>query len=167
MTPQVALITGENTGIGEAIACSLAIDHGYHVIIGLRDLGAGYSVAKHGQRNVLLNSAAIFLESDPRNARLTVRQRIEQTFVPNVFGQAGFTEDMLPLLRKAGETGVLRIVFVSSRLGSLANALDPNAPFYENDFRSYNYSKAALNMPALNYDRMAWKTLIAPLRLFL
>lgn len=44
MTPQVALITGENTGIGEAIACSLAIDHGYHVIIGLRDLGAGYSV---------------------------------------------------------------------------------------------------------------------------
>lgn len=85
-----------------------------------------------------------------------MRQRIEQTFVPNVFGQAGFTEDMLPLLRKAGETGVLRIVFVSSRLGSLANALDPNAPFYENDFRSYNYSKAALNMPALNYDRMAW-----------
>lgn len=42
---QVALITGANTGIGEAVAKSLAADHGYHVIIGSRKLAAGQAVA--------------------------------------------------------------------------------------------------------------------------
>ncbi|KAI1391667.1 short-chain dehydrogenase [Hypoxylon trugodes] len=180
---QIALITGANTGVGEAVARSLALKHEYHVIIGSRNLAAGTAVTSSlqerglrasaihldladeasiqaaartietdfGRFDVLVNSAAVFLELDPRNAGLTLRQRFEQTFVPNLFGQADITEAVLPLLRKAS---VPRIVFVSSRLGSLANALDPKAAFYENDFRPYNCSKASLNVLAINYARM-------------
>ncbi|RYP65595.1 hypothetical protein DL770_008967 [Monosporascus sp. CRB-9-2] len=39
------LVTGANTGIGEAVAKSLAADHGYHVIIGSCNLAAGQAVA--------------------------------------------------------------------------------------------------------------------------
>ncbi|KAI1773052.1 hypothetical protein F4818DRAFT_131577 [Hypoxylon cercidicola] len=110
--------------------------------------------AGYGRLDVLINNAAVILEADPQNAGLTTRQRFEQTFVPNLFGQVGVTEAMLPLLRKVNGDSVPRIVFMSSRLGSLANALDPRARFYETDFRSYNCSKAALNVLALNYARM-------------
>ncbi|KAI2465218.1 short-chain dehydrogenase [Annulohypoxylon bovei var. microspora] len=168
--PQVALITGANIGVGEAVARFLAADHGYHVIIGSRlaasavqlDLADEDSIqaaaqtiqADHGRLDVLVNNAAVFLEPDPSNANLTVRQRFEKTFIPNLFGQVGITEAVLPLLRKAADGGVPRIVFVSSRIGSLANAMDPNAAFYDMDFRSYDCSKAALNILALNYARM-------------
>lgn len=43
---QIALVTGANTGVGEAIARSLAKDHGYHVLIGSRRLEAGQAVAE-------------------------------------------------------------------------------------------------------------------------
>jgi len=41
----VAFISGANTGIGHAVATSLAKDHGYHVIIGSREVSAGEKVA--------------------------------------------------------------------------------------------------------------------------
>ncbi|RYP02901.1 hypothetical protein DL764_005517 [Monosporascus ibericus] len=190
-TPQVALVTGANTGIGEAVAKSLAANHGYHVIIGSRNLAAGQAVADtltarglkasavhldladessiqaaaksiaaaHNDRlDVLVNNAGVLLGTGPAAAGLTERQRFERTFVPNLFGQVGVTEAMWPLLRKAAETGgsgnVPRIVFVSSRMGSLAHAKDPTTSFYHKDYRSYDCSKAALNMLALNYARM-------------
>ncbi|KAL7625848.1 hypothetical protein AAE478_005071 [Parahypoxylon ruwenzoriense] len=108
--------------------------------------------AEHDRLDVPVNKPALFLEPDPSNATLTVRQRFERTFVPNLFRQASVTEAMPPLLIKAD--GVPRTASVSSRLGSLANALDPNSAFYENDFRSYNCSKAALNTLVLNYAKM-------------
>ncbi|KAI1257464.1 hypothetical protein MGN70_000504 [Eutypa lata] len=188
---QVALITGANTGIGEAVAKSLAADHGYHVIIGSRKLAAGQAVADglvsrglkasavqldlsdessiqaaarsiaaaHGGRlDVLINNAAVLIESDPvANKGLTLRERFERTFVPNVFGQVGVTEAVWPLLRKAAEEDkehVPRIVFVSSRMGSLKQATISGTPFYDADYRAYDSSKAALNMLALNYARM-------------
>ncbi|RYP69303.1 hypothetical protein DL771_006178 [Monosporascus sp. 5C6A] len=190
-TLQVALVTGANTGIGEAVAKSLAADHGYHVIIGSRNLAAGQAVADtltarglkasavhldladessiqaaaksiaaahNGRLDVLINNAAVLLGTSPDAAGLTERQRFERTFVPNLFGQVGVTEAMWPLLRKAAEaeggSNVPRIVFVSSRMGSLTITKDPTTPFYHKDYRSYDCSKAALNMLALNYARM-------------
>ncbi|RYP19795.1 hypothetical protein DL765_003141 [Monosporascus sp. GIB2] len=190
-TPQVALVTGANTGIGEAVAKSLAADYGYHVIIGSRDLAAGQAVADtltarglkasavhldladessiqaaaksiaaahNGRLDVLVNNAGVLLWG-PAVEGLTQRQLFERTFVPNLFGQVGVTEAMWPLLRKAAEAGsdgsnVPRIVFVSSRMGSLAHAKDPTTPFYHKDYRAYDCSKVALNMLALNYARM-------------
>ncbi|CAJ2507937.1 Uu.00g091230.m01.CDS01 [Anthostomella pinea] len=181
---QTVLITGANTGIGEASARALAAKHAYHVIIGARNLAAGRAVASSltaqglhasavhldladqasieaaaktietdhgGKLDVLVNNAGVLTETDPSAAGLTLRQRFERTFVPNVFGAVCVTEAMLPLLRKAP---VPRIVFVSSRMGSLANAQDPGAAFHDDDFRSYDCSKAALNLLALNYARM-------------
>ncbi|RYP40833.1 hypothetical protein DL768_010573 [Monosporascus sp. mg162] len=187
-TPQVALVTGANAGIGETVARSLAADHGYHVIIGSRNLAAGQAVAdtltarglkvpavhldladessiqaaaksiaaaQNGRLDVLINNAGVILGTGPTATGLTERQRFERTFVTNLFGQVGVTEAMWPLLRKAAEAGgVPRIVFVSSRMGSLAHAKDPTTSFYLKDYRSYDCSKAALNMLALNYARM-------------
>jgi len=45
-TQRIALISGSNTGIGLAIATSLARDHGHHVIICSRNAGAGAEAAK-------------------------------------------------------------------------------------------------------------------------
>ncbi|RYP71652.1 hypothetical protein DL769_004646 [Monosporascus sp. CRB-8-3] len=115
------------------------------------------AAAHNGRLDVLVNNAGILLGTGPAPAGLTERQRFERTFVPNLFGQVGVTEAMWPLLRKAAEAGgsnVPRIVFVSSRMGSSAHAKDPTAPFYHKDYRSYDCSKAALNMLALNYARM-------------
>ncbi|KAJ9621114.1 hypothetical protein H2204_012008 [Knufia peltigerae] len=42
----IALISGANTGIGEATARILARDHGFHVLVGSRNLEAGEKVAK-------------------------------------------------------------------------------------------------------------------------
>lgn len=115
---QVALITGANTGIGAAVATSLAADHGYHVIIGSRKLEAGQAVADaltarglaasavqldladtssvqaaartiaaaHGGRlDVLVNNAGILIDVNPDvlSGKVTVRERLERTFVPN------------------------------------------------------------------------------------
>ncbi|KIW20787.1 hypothetical protein PV08_01365 [Exophiala spinifera] len=44
-TKTIALISGANTGIGEATARILAQDHGFHVLIGSRNLEAGQKVA--------------------------------------------------------------------------------------------------------------------------
>lgn len=41
----IALVTGANQGIGRAVATSLAKDHGYHVLVGSRNLEAGEAVA--------------------------------------------------------------------------------------------------------------------------
>ena len=42
----VALVSGANCGIGEAVATQLAKDHRYHAIIGARNAAAGEEVAK-------------------------------------------------------------------------------------------------------------------------
>lgn len=176
---RVALISGANAGIGLAVATALAKDHGYHVIIGSRNAAAGEQAAatlaaagasassvqldissdesiagaasrierEFGALDVLINNAGVLLDWNG----LSTRELFNQTFITNVVGTVCLTEACLPLLRKSV---VPRLVFVSSRMGSLAVATDKSTPFYSIDYKAYDSSKAALNMLALNYARI-------------
>ena len=177
----IVLISGGNTGIGLAVASKLVKEHpNYHVIIGSRNAAAGveaatslssdgssvssvqldltsdesiassvkYVESSYGRLDVLINNAGILLD---RFKELTTRELFNQTFSTNVIGTACLTEAFLPLLRKSNFP---RIVFVSSRMGSLVVATDASTPWYNIDYKSYDASKAAANMLALNYARI-------------
>ncbi|VUC23494.1 unnamed protein product [Clonostachys rosea] len=174
----VALITGANGGLGRAIAESLATKHGYHVIISSRNAAEGEAVAvslrqrgfsassvqldlssdesiheavkgietAYGELHVLVNNAGVHLEITETD--LSTRQLLNQTFQANTFGTAVLTEACLPLLLRADTP---RIVFVSSRNGSISQSLDRNWPMYGVQHPAYKASKAALNMLAVRY----------------
>ena len=178
--PIIVLISGANQGIGLAVAERLAKEHDYHVIIGSRSAEAGQEVAKQlvdsghqassvqldlnsqdsidiatdiikqkfGYLDVLINNAGIGLDLEKGR---TTRELYTETFNTNVIGTACLTEAVLPLLRKST---LPRIVFVSSTMGSLAQATVKDTPFYAIDYKAYDASKAAVNMLALNYARI-------------
>lgn len=177
----VTLISGANQGIGLATAIKLAKEHGHHVIIGSRDPDAGAKAAtslqaeghaadsvqldlesdisisaavkyideKFGRLDVLVNNAGILIDATP--AADNIRHLFTRTFNTNVIGTACLTDAMLPLLRKST---LPRIVFVSSRMGSLSEATNHGTSFYHLDCKAYDSSKAAFNMLALNYARI-------------
>lgn len=174
----VALVTGANGGLGRAIAESLATDHGYHVIIGSRNAVEGEAVAvalrqggfsassiqidlssdksildaverieeAHGLLDVLVNNAGVHLEITETD--LSTREILNQTFQTNTIGTAVLTEACLPLLCRA-ETP--RLVFVSSRNGSISQSLVKDWAMYGVEQPAYKASKAALNMIAVRY----------------
>ena len=177
----VALISGANAGIGLATATILAKDHGFHVIVGSRNAEAGQKVAssltaegasassvqlelssddsisaavgqidhEFGVLDVLINNAGVLL--DTRKENLSHRELYTQTFSANVIGAACLTEACLPLLRKSE---LPRVLFVSSRMGSVSEATNKSTMYYNIDYRAYDCSKAAMNMLAINYDRI-------------
>lgn len=177
----ITLISGANQGIGLAAATKLTKEHGHHVIIGSRDAEAGAKAAaslragggasssvqldlesdssiaaaaetinkQFGRLDVLINNAGILL--DGKVSDQSPRDLFNQTFTTNVVGTACLTEALLPLLRKSSQP---RVVFVSSRMGSLAQATVRDTPFFAIDYKAYDASKAAVNMLALNYARI-------------
>lgn len=177
----ITLITGANQGIGFATASKLAKTHRHHVIIGSRnaeagakaaaqiiadggsassvqlDLGSDVSIAAavgaietaHSHIDVLINNAGILI--DGKNPEQATRDLFTETFNTNVIGTVVLTEAFIPLLRKSSNP---RLVFVSSRMGSLQQATVKDTPFYATDYKAYDASKAALNMLALNYVRI-------------
>lgn len=114
---------------------------------------------EHGRLDVLINNAAI------SNTRWTPGTTVEQytelskaSVVPldevraiwetNVFGVLAVTQAMLPLLREAPAA---RIVNVSSGVGSLTAACDPNNPYRPIFTPGYPASKTALNAVSLAF----------------
>ncbi|KAF2020805.1 short chain dehydrogenase [Aaosphaeria arxii CBS 175.79] len=176
----IALISGANQGIGLAVAAQLAKDHGYHVIIGSRNASAGEQAVatiasegvsistvqldlasddsisaavksieqQFGVLDVLVNNAGVLLDLDKT---LSTRDLFSQTLETNVIGTACLTEACLPLLKKSE---LPRVVFVSSRMGSVTCSLDKSTLYYETDYKAYDSSKAAVNMLASNYARI-------------
>jgi NAD(P)-dependent dehydrogenase (short-subunit alcohol dehydrogenase family) len=181
MSP-IALITGSNQGIGRATAEALAINHGFHVIITSRNVAAGEPVAsslrekghkataiqldltseesikaavafvekEFGGLDVLINNAGILIDVQKD---LSHWELYNWTFRTNVIGPGVLTEMLIPLLRKA-PSGLPRIIFLTSSMGSLAYATDKSLPWYPIDYKVYDASKAAVNMLMLNFARV-------------
>jgi NAD(P)-dependent dehydrogenase (short-subunit alcohol dehydrogenase family) len=162
------LITGANKGLGFETARQLTAV-GHRVWIGARDvtrgrqaagaLGAGFvqldvtddaSVAAAaetvGALDVLVNNAGISGgRIAPTEARADDMRAVYET---NVFGPVRVLRAFLPLLEKSAAPVVVN---VSSGLGSLGLAADPDGPWSGFIFPVYSSSKAALNMLTVQY----------------
>jgi NAD(P)-dependent dehydrogenase (short-subunit alcohol dehydrogenase family) len=102
------------------------------------------AVAAYGRLDVLVNNAGISVENRAPVTEVSAEQ-MRRTYETNVFGVVTVTNTLLPLLRRAKSA---RIVNVSSMLGSLTMAADPQGPFsaWPGAFLlAYNSSKTALN----------------------
>jgi NAD(P)-dependent dehydrogenase (short-subunit alcohol dehydrogenase family) len=182
-TKQIALITGANRGIGFTLARTLARDHNFHILLGSRNPESGVSAAqillseglsvepitidlasdtsissaaatikqKHGHIDVLVNNAGVLFDPEPGPRR----PLFHKTFDTNVFGAYAVTEAFAPLLEASPQANAPpRIVFLSSRLGSVSDRLDPGSPYEGVNSVIYRASKSALNMVGANF---AWR----------
>ncbi len=163
-----SLITGANKGLGFETARKL-IAAGHQVWIGARhtdrghkaadQLGAGFvqldvtddasvaaAVETVGALDVLVNNAGISGgRIAPSDATADDMRTVYET---NVFGPVRVLHAFIPLLEKS-EAPV--VVNVSSGVGSLGLASDPENPLSEANYPVYASSKAALNMLTIRY----------------
>lgn len=156
------IVGSRNAAAGEKVAAALMAD-GHSASSVQLDVSSDKSIAaatswierEFGVLDVLINNAGILLDYVPgvleAHKDLSTRELFNQTFSTNIIGAACLTEACLPLLRKSE---LPRLVFVSSRMGSLSEATNKSTPFYSMDYKAYDSSKAALNMLALNYARI-------------
>ena len=172
---KIALVTGASRGLGLETARGLGRRDGYTIIVGAREAAAGEravedlrddgvdaemvildvtspaSVAdaaahvgeRHGRLDVLVNNAGILPEATEAtdNGPVDV-DMFRRTFDTNVFGAVAVAQRFLPLLRRSPAG---RIVNVSSTMGSLADQVDPDSPYFNVVVPAYQGSKAALN----------------------
>jgi NAD(P)-dependent dehydrogenase (short-subunit alcohol dehydrogenase family) len=163
-----SLITGANKGLGFEAAQQLAAA-GHQVWIGARDhargrhaadeLGARFvhldvtddasvaaAVETVGALDVLVNNAGISGgRISPSEATADDMRTVYET---NVFGPVRVLHAFIPLLEKSAAPVVVN---VSSGLGSLGLAADPDGPWREANYPVYASSKAALNMLTIRY----------------
>ena len=173
----IALITGANKGIGYEIARGLGARK-IVVLIGARDEARGQAATtklkgegidarfvqldvtnketilrasqwiddQFGHLDILVNNAGIgewgFKPSDVDLAK------VREVYETNLFGPMAVTQAMLPLLRRSQHG---RIVNMSSSLGSLTMATDPQSPISQFLALGYNTSKTALNSMTVQF----------------
>jgi len=156
------IIGSRKLAAGEKVAAALVAD-GLSASSVQLEVSSDESIAaatswierEFGVLDVLINNAGILIDYIPgltdAYKGLSTRELFNQTFSTNVIGAACLTEACLPLLRKSE---LPRLLFVSSRMGSLSEATNKSTMFYSLDYKAYDCSKAALNMLALNYARI-------------
>jgi NAD(P)-dependent dehydrogenase (short-subunit alcohol dehydrogenase family) len=98
--------------------------------------------------DVLVNNAAIKLETSPSPPSECSLADVRATFETNVFGTMRVLLAMLPLMRRSAAP---RIVNVSSGLGSSTLATTPGSRYMKIPLLSYGPSKAALNSVTVQF----------------
>jgi NAD(P)-dependent dehydrogenase (short-subunit alcohol dehydrogenase family) len=107
-----------------------------------------YLARRHGSLDILVNNAAVWLESPsasvqpPNQTSFLPDAVLRATLEANFFAPVQLTQLLLPLVR-AAPSG--RIVNISSVLGSLKLQADSDSAIYMNKIFAYDTSKAALN----------------------
>ncbi|MEO7048008.1 MAG: SDR family oxidoreductase, partial [Ferruginibacter sp.] len=104
----------------------------------------GYIESKYGKLDILVNNAAVFLDSEwfGNNTETVTLQTLRDTFDINYFGTVELTQALLPAIKKS-EAG--RIVNISSVSGSFGVHLDEAHWLYALKPYAYSASKTALN----------------------
>jgi NAD(P)-dependent dehydrogenase (short-subunit alcohol dehydrogenase family) len=164
------LVTGGNNGIGLAACQLFANQPNYHCIMGSRSVEKGQKAvasiqssnpagaislvqlditsdasisaaveeisSKFGHLDVLINNAGI---CPMEFSRAILRDCIET----NAISPAVVTQAFAPFLLRSSNP---RIIYVSSVLGSIQIRSNPETVAYNEEYKAYRISKAALNM---------------------
>lgn len=176
----VTLITGAERGMGFVHAKALS-EHGQHVFMGAYDMALGQTAAKqlqdqgldvtlvhcditdresidetiqtikdkYGYLNILINNAGI---SGPQGVMpsATTEADLRKVFETNFFGTVAMTKAAIPLLKQAPFG---KIITVTSDMGSLGLATDPQSMFSKIVAFPYQASKTALNAMTIAYAK--------------
>ncbi|KAJ6013816.1 hypothetical protein N7540_008407 [Penicillium herquei] len=175
---KIVLITGANSGIGYATSKLISSQPNYHVIMACRSKEKGLKAMEEIQESGIKGTLSVLqldVTSDESivaavetvqkefgrvdvfvsNAGITAyaetgSKKMSTIFATNVIGAVTSSEAFVSLLLKSSRPCLIQI---SSGLGSLGLATDPNDIYYDNPSLEYRMSKAALNMATVQQHR--------------
>lgn len=177
---KITLITGADKGMGLELAKELG-QKGQYILLGSRNLDRGKAAAEKllnvgvqadcvkldvtdaetiqevadfiqdefGYLDILINNAGVALDNHQMPSVMPTKT-MRQDFDVNFFGVVDVTQAMLPLLKKSKSA---KIINISSEMGSLNMASDPNSSFYKPNAIGYQASKAANNMFTIDLSK--------------